>query len=178
MKKFVVDEPGLKSNEQFEQELMNENFIDPKAALKQSADFKKTTEVKITTEKKNKWELLLGLKRTKKSIKIEGHSIVLQNLSSGDMKAAYKKIAEQDKVVDQFFNTRHIFLAFSLYSFDGELISEMLGDDDDPDSRLSIVENMSEDVVKELYDFYNEQFNTVHPQSAEEFKEVSSDLKK
>ena len=178
IKKYVVDQPQLKSNEQFEQELIQETLIDSKQALKQAEDFKKNTEVAITKEKKSKLELLLGLKKSKKSIIIEGHNIVLQNLSSGDMKTAYKKIANQKLVVDQMFDTRHIFLAFSLYSFDGELISNLLGDDDDLDTRISLIENMSEEVVKEIYEFYNNSFELIHPKSEEQFSEVTADIKK
>ena len=173
VKRYVVDEPEMEERQNY----VPDNYIDPKVALKQAADIKKANNT-LSDTKKSKLELLLGLKKSKKSIKIDGHTIVLQNLSSGDMKAGYKKIAENDKVVDQMFDTRHIFLSYSLYSFDGETISSLLGEDDDLDTRVSLIENMSEDAIKELYEFYNKSFEGVHPTSEEQFKEVTADIKK
>lgn len=181
IKRYVVEEPEMEQYEQQYQQPQHPQiqgeYIDPRAAFKQVEEFKKINNT-LSEGKKSKLELLLGLRKSKKSIKIDGHTIVLQNLSSGDMKSAYKKIAENDKVVDQMFDTRHIFLCYSLYSFDGETISSLLGDDDDLETRLSLIENMSEDVVKELYEFYNKSFEGNHPKTDEEFKEVTSDIKK
>ena len=174
MKRYVVEEPEM---EQYQQAPMQGQYVDPQVAFKQAEEFRKVNNT-ISEGKKSKLELLLGLKKSKKSINIDGHTIVLQNLSSGDMKSAYKKIAQNDKVVDQMFDTRHIFLCYSLYSFDGETIADLLGDDDDLETRLSLIENMSEDVVKELYEFYNKSFEGDHPKTDEQFKEVTADIKK
>lgn len=173
LKKFVVDDPSLEE-EKFEEKVI----ADPGIALSQANALRRAKEESLTKEKKSKLELLLGLKRTKTSIVIDGHTIVLQNLSSGDMKTAYKKIAQQELYVDQMFDTRHVFLAYSLYSFDGETISSLLGEDDELETRLSLIENMSESVIKELYDFYTKSFEEVHPKTEEQFKEVAADIKK
>ena len=37
---------------------------------------------------------------------------------------------------------------------------------------------MSEDVIKELYNFYIENFDGNHPKNEEQFKEVAADIKK
>jgi hypothetical protein len=131
----------------------------------------------ITESRKQKLELLLGLKKVKKSIVIDEYKIVLQNLSSSDMKCVFDKIADKTTMLDQMYYARQAYLAYSLYSFDGELISDLLGEDDGFEMRLSIIENMSDSVVNELYKFYETEID-FQPKNNEEAKEVVSDIKK
>ncbi len=140
---------------------------------------------KISESGKNRIEILLGLRKNIKSTTIDGHKISLKSVESGDVKNIFTRVAEYELkaqenrkyYIEQVIETRNCMLAASLYAIDNELISNLLGDEDTLEMRLSIVENMAEEVVKELYDFYQAEVE-VKPKSQAEAKEVAEDLKK
>jgi hypothetical protein len=133
----------------------------------------------LSKEKKDKIEALLGLKKIRESVEIDGHTIVLQNLCGADMAFALDIVANVSKnYLEQLFDTRHVYLALSLYSIDGEKFSDLLGNDDNFETRLSIVENMTEDALRILHDVFDNKINIKMPQTEKEAMEVASDIKK
>lgn len=140
----------------------------------------KTNKNKISDNKKMKLEILLGLKKYSETVEIDGHKIVLTTLSAGDKKLAYDTVATVSKTAFQeMFDTRHIFLALSIYSFDDDEISKLLGEENDNiEMRLSLIENLSDEVVSTLYNVYDKKLDVKMPKNEKEAKEVASDIKK
>jgi len=134
----------------------------------------------ISKEGKKKLELLLGLKKDVKYTMIDNVKIGLQNLSSGDTKKMYERIYKHEDVlpVEMMFIIRNLALAFTLYSVDGELMSDVLGDFDNIDMRLDLVENMNEIAIKELYEFYEKEIAVAIPATMKEHEEVAAQIKK
>lgn len=133
----------------------------------------------LTQNEKNKLETLLGLRKRELPVIIDGHEFVLSALTALDFKKLTRRIVDKAKdAIDETFEVRNTTLAISLISLDGESISSMIeeGDDIDLETRISIIENMAESLVAELYTFYRENINVI-PTSQKEVKEVMSNLK-
>jgi len=148
--------------------------------------FEKVEEVRKTREaldpeKKNKLEILLGLKRKYGNLEIDDHTITLRNLSAKESKVLVKSafsMQEENRKVDQLFDIRNYTLAFALYAIDDVKISDILGMNDTMEMRLSMIEEMPEAAISELHEFYEKNIAVRQPQTEHEAKEVMGDIKK
>jgi len=205
-KTYVVDDPTLDNNG--EPDMGNEPVVNPyykrtqipqqsqrqqiQAQVQNSSQndekifYDKINELKknkkdISPESKRKIEALLGLRKIKKSITIDDTVITLQNLNSDFTRLAFKSIAENSKTnIDIMFYSRNVYLALSLFEINGEKVSDLLQEDDetDVDMRLAIVDDLAEEVVKELQSFYEKEIGVKIPENAQEIREVNSEIKK
>lgn len=156
----------------------NSKGTEEDAALNKVVQMRKEKNI-ITKDSKSKIEALLGLKSVFANTEIDGLKITLKNLTALDMKNAFDKISQISKTkLQEVFDTRNVFICLSLYKLDDELLTDILGDDDDIDTRLSLVENMSEDVVTILENLYNSKIKINLPKTNEEAKEVIKEIKK
>lgn len=149
--------------------------------VKAYVDKLKAQKDKVAPERKNKLEILIGLKKKIKSIVVEGHTIELKALSGGEIKSVFEflsKDTNQTNIV-QIYNSRHAILAFSLHSIDGELIEDLVGEENNNlETRLAIIENLSDVLVGELHSFYEKEVCVDRPKNELEIKEALQDLKK
>ena len=196
MKKYTVDDPTLEPEELKDIPVVNPLYLKQRAAQQQeeqeikpktdAAIFEKYEQAKINKNKiskdgKSKIEALLGLKKITKSITIDGIEITLKNLTGNGTRLAFKTIEEHAKNnIDIMFYSRHVYLALSLYKIEDQDISVLLGEGDEPnvDLRLSLIEELSEDTIKDLQDFYEKEIGIKSPITEGEVKEVNSDIKK
>ena len=191
MRRYVVDDPTMNEpivNPYYKPEMAvpnNQQNSPPQQTEEEKVYFQyqeaKRQKNKISIESKNKIEALLGLRKITKSITIDGIKITLRNLNAHDTKLAFKIIAENAVTnVDLMFYGRNIYLALSLYELNGEKISSLLGEEAGIDValRLSLVEEMSEELVKELHTFYEKEIGINIPQTEKDIKEVNSEIKK
>ena len=202
MKRFVVDDPTLggtsqpqeqtyqSQQEQARQEyapdlapgITNFDAQSPGQQLddKTMAEYQEAKRMKgrIAPDKKIKLEALLGLKRIRKTVKIDDHDITLQNISGADMMEALKAVAECKTNLDFIYKSRHILLALSLFAIDGQEVSDILGEEDNLEMRLSVVENISDDALNELHAFYDKEIGVKIPQTGKEMQEIQGDIKK
>ena len=135
----------------------------------------------LDPDKKNKLEIILGLKRKYGKINIDGHIITLRNLSAKESKQLVKTafdLQKEQKHVDQIYDIRNFTLAFSIYSIDDVKISDILGENDNLEIRLSMIEEMPEAAIIELHEFYEKNIAMRQPNTEAEAKEVIEDIKK
>ena len=186
MKKYVVDD-----GQEVSGPVVNPHYKPPQKQEFASTDLSekeiyekyqaaKNEKAQISPDRKKKIECLLGLRRIVRSINIDGLNISLRNLNANDSRLAMKTIAEKSTTqIDLAFYSRNVYLALSLYELDGENISNLLGEEDvNIELRLSVIEEMSEDVVKQLHEFYQKEIGINLPQTVEENTEVNSEIKK
>jgi hypothetical protein len=201
VKRYSVDDPtGIKEEDipiydkrhrRQGNEILNENLdAHERIDIAEGEDvFKKIEEIEnlkkrkasIDPDRKSKIEVLLGLKRRYANTEIDGHVITLQNLSAKESKLLVKTaftMQEENRKVDQIYDIRNYTLACALYAIDDEKISEILGEDDNIETRLSLIEEMSETAISELHTFYEEKVAIKPPQDKKEAKEVIEDIKK
>ena len=138
----------------------------------------------LDPNKKTALEQLLGLKQKYGSINIDGHKITLKSLSAKatqdifEKMYAVKDLTEANNPIEKMFDMRHLTLVYALYAFDDVKFSDILGEFDDFDTRLSLVEEMSDDAVKDIYAFFEENIKLKLPTNEGEAKEILGDLKK
>ncbi len=146
--------------------------------MKAYQDLKNKEAEPITNIAKTKLEILLGLRKKELPIIIEGHEFMLGALSAQGFQKLTHRIAMQTNGLDESFAVRNSTLAISLLSVDGESISSIIEETDelDLDTRVSVIENMAESVVSELWSFYQSNINVI-PNSHKEVKEVMGNLK-
>ena len=201
MKRFVVDDPSLGSAEHSpispanpQAQILEEYAPDLAPGItdfdnqspgqqlddKTMAEYQEAKRMKnrIAPEKKAKLEALLGLKRIRKTVPIDNHQITLQNIGGADMHEALRAVADCKTNLDFIYKSRHVLLALSLYAIDGQEISDILGDQDNLEMRLSVVENISDDALNELHAFYDKEIGVKIPQTGKEMQEIQSDIKK
>jgi len=148
--------------------------------------FEKVDEVRrkrnsLDPDKKNKLEVLLGLKRKYGKMDIDGHTITLRNLSAKESKQLVKSafdLQKEQKHVDQIYDIRNFTLAFAMYAIDDVKISDILGENDNLEMRVSMIEEMPEAAIVELHEFYENNIAVRQPQTEMEAKEVIEDIKK
>lgn len=188
IKRYVVDDPTMDQpsvNPYYKPEAAASNNQQPQQTEEEKIYLQyqeaKRQKNKISPESKNKIEALLGLRKIIKSITIDGIKITLRNLSANDTKLAFKTIADNAVTnIDLMFYGRNVYLALSLYEINGEKVSTLLGEEGGLDAplRLSLVEEMSEEVVKALHNFYEKEIGINIPQTEKEIREVNSEIKK
>lgn len=135
----------------------------------------------LDPDKKNKIEILLGLKRKYGKIKIDNHVITLRNLSAKESKRLVKSafdLQKEEKHIDQIYDIRNFTLAFAIYAIDDVKISDILGKNDNLEMRVSMIEEMPEDAIIELHKFYESDIASNQPKNEVEAKEVVEDIKK
>ena len=182
MKKYVVDDPDIDMpvvNPLYKPPTQEQPVLSEKEVFDKYNEAKKA-KVQISPDRKKKIECLLGLRRITKSTNIDGLNITLRNLNANDSRMALKTIAEKAMTnIDLMFYSRNVYLALSLYELDGEKVSELLGEEDlNVELRLSLVEEMAEEVVKQLHEFYQKEIGINLPQTGEEVGEVNAEIKK
>jgi len=186
VKKFTVDDPTMREP-QVERHFQSTEPINEKIEAAESEDiFKELEEIRQTRvslepDKKNKIELLLGLKRKYANLKIDDHVITLRNLSAKETKVLINTaftMQLEDRKVDYIYDIRNYTLAFAIYAIDDVKISDILGDNDNMETRISLIEEMPEDSVSEMHAFYEEHIVVKAPKSKEEAKEVIDSIKK
>ena len=200
MKKFTVDDPTLQQEDVPQQAPI---FDRRRAQQFQATEevphaheridvadgedvFEKVEEVRRTRaalepDKKNKIELLLGLKRKYANVTIDGHEITLRNLTAKESKMLVKTaftMQEENRQVDQLYDIRNYTIAFAIYAIDDVKISDILGENDNMDMRVSLIEEMPESAVSELHASYEEFIAIKAPKTEAEVKEVIEDIKK
>lgn len=198
MKRYTVDGPeadfGVKENpvetrrRRFQQQQQQPNVPNSRMAyvanneseedIFKQAERMRAEKNKMAPDNKNKIEVLLGLKRKYGEITIDDHKIVLRSLSAKESKFIINSAYDiaNEKPIDKVYNLRHNTLAFSLFSIDGEEISDIIGDDFD--IKLSLIEEMSDEAIAELFKFYEDNIAVKMPQTEKEAKEVIADIKK
>jgi len=135
----------------------------------------------LDPDKKNKLEVLLGLKRKYGKVNIDGHIITLRNLSAKESKQLVKTafaLQKDQKHVDQIYDVRNFTLAYSIYSIDDIKLSDILGENDNLETRVSMIEEMPEAAIIELHEFYENNIAIKQPNTEVEAKEVIEDIKK
>lgn len=195
-KKFTVDDPTLEGGDEGVSEGGDEGVsIDMRSTPQaheriELADddqlFDKIDEMRrarnsLDPDKKNKIEVLLGLKRRYADREVDGHLITLRNLSAKETKAivgAAYVMEKESRKVDSLYDIRDYTLAFSIYAIDGEKISDILGDDDNMETRVSLIEEMPESAILELHSFYESEIAVKPPKDKREAEEVVEDIKK
>jgi len=190
LRHFVVDNDENENEEQVDdfaeeraivnemREAQNKPIKTEDDVLSEVVQLRKEKNV-ISKNSKNKLEALLGLKTIYATIDIDGVKITLKNLSALDMKNALDKISLLSKTkLQEVFDTRNVFLGLSLYKIDDQLMSDILGENDDIETRLSLIENMSEDAIAILDNFYDTKIKIKLPQKQNEAEEVISEIKK
>jgi hypothetical protein len=207
MKRYVVDDPTAEKEnffaqrdmliQQQEQRLLNqERNESPTVAFvkklneeqfAEHEDLVRETRAKknvIDPTKKTKLECLLGLRQKYDSINIDGHKVTLKSLSAKATKDIFEKmykVKSEDELaspIEKMFDMRHLTLVYALYAFDDVKFSDILGEFDDFDTRLSLVEEMSDDAVKDIYSFFEEKIKFKFPTNEVETKELIGDIKK
>lgn len=195
MRRYVVSDqfedefdPGVEMEDEEakpiqKQQVQKQRVESSEAAAEAKNLFNKLKKQKeeVAVDRKNKLEVLIGLKKRFKSINIEGHKIELKALSGGEFKSVFEFLSskQNDPNVVQVYNSRHAVLAYSIYSIDGEKIEDLVGEENDNfETRLAIVENLSDELISELHSFYEKEVHVQQPQTNEEVKEALKDIKK
>jgi hypothetical protein len=80
-------------------------------------------------------------------------------------------------MAEKIFDLRHFTLAYSLYAIDNVELSEILEDNDDFETRLSLIEEMSDNVIQELYKFFEDEIR-IKDYNNDNGKELIGDIKK
>ena len=179
-KKYVVSEfdefDSFAEDLEFQQQAEKSSLSEAASLI---AKAKKAKE-EVPVETKNKLEVLIGLKKKIKSINIDGHSISLKALTGGEVKKVFEYLSsfKDDIGIVQAYKSRHVILAYSIYSIDGEKVEDLLGDDDCFENRLAIVENISEEVLSDLHSFYEKEIVVKTPSNEQEVKEAIENIKK
>jgi len=187
MKKWVVDDPTMDIPDS---EIKNPHYKPVQQQMKVTPEkeqemFEKFQEAKrqkntINPESKKKIEALLGLRKIIKSTTIDGITFTLKNLNANCTRIAYKAVAERSATnVDMMFYSRNVYLALSLHEIDGQPIEEILGEKEiDIDTRLSLIDEMDDNIINELYSFYDKEIKIKLPDTAEAMAEVQGEIKK
>ncbi len=178
-KRYIVDDPTAQrieepirppNDEEMAELHMKQDIMEKVKAAKESKEL-------ITQTGRETIELLLGLKRKRESIIIDGVTITLQNLSGRNVKEIFSKLRELEesdtKTVQTVYDARNLVLGCSLYAINNELVTNILGDNDSFEMRMSLIEEMAEVVIVELYTFYTNNLSTDTDE-----KEVIADIKK
>jgi hypothetical protein len=143
------------------------------------AKSKQTLKSNMKQDKKNKIEILLGLRKKTATKEIDGHIITLRNLRSNQTKKILEEIAIQNTGFGRIYTMKHMVVALALDSIDDEAVVNVLGEDDSDELRIEMVSNMDPSIVDELYDMYVKEIgNKISVNSDVEEKEIVEDTKK
>jgi len=134
---------------------------------------------KLNTNKKNKIEVLLGLKKQLAYKEIDGHTIGLRNVRSAQTSRVLQEVSKSKTNLEQVYILKHMMLAFALDSIDGESIHSILDNQDTEEMRLEIISNMEPSVVDALYDMYIKDISDkINAKTPKETEQLGDDLKK
>lgn len=145
----------------------------PGVAPLKSAREMKEKDKRITPEKKNKLEVLMGLKKRVASIEIDGHKITLQNITSLQSNKILSEVAKQTTGLDQVYTTMHMVIGYALKAIDDEELNY------DDEEKIKVAGNMAYETLTELYNFYTKEIGTkLSVNSSKAIDEVVEDVKK
>jgi hypothetical protein len=152
-----------------------------KAARQEKAELLKSGP-RITDHAKRRIELLAGIGRLTKDIKIADTVFTLRTLKSRETKEAMMDtLANVKSDLEAGFEARKHQLVRALYKIDGADIDEVLGTSD-PEAKLELIDDLEEVTVAKLWDelaALKEEAKTKYGiTTAKVAEEVASDLKK
>lgn len=126
-------------------------------------------------------EMLLGMTRQTKKIKIQETDYELRTLKSVEMRKALAEASKYDGTVQMAFELRKQVLSSSLIGIGGVDIDMFLGTSD-INAKYQLIDNLDEALLIRLYDEYTKLSSETNKKysinSMEELKEVTEDIKK
>ena len=126
-------------------------------------------------------EMLLGMTRQTKKIKIQETDYELRSLKSIEMRKALSEASKYDGTVQMAFELRKQVLSSSLIGIGGVDIDMFLGTSD-INAKYQLIDNLDEALLIRLYDEYTKLSSETNKKysinSMEELKEVTEDIKK
>jgi hypothetical protein len=149
--------------------------------IRQSREDKKAGRERLTDGAKRRIEMLVGMTRSTRDVDIDGNIFTLTTIRSKEMREAIVGISNFDGTVQGPFEMRRQFLARSITYVAGVDIDQFLGSND-LDDKLTFIDELDESLLNRLYSEYlilvKDAKEKYALKSAEEVKEVLSDLKK
>lgn len=178
MREFEVpDESGYESNSiEYNQEEL----------LRKEREFKEAKERKLGKERlsegaKKRLEMLLGMTRTIRTVKIGEMQIVFQSLKSKEMKEAILESSKFDNTLQAPYEIRKNLLARSIVSIEGVEFSQFVSSDS-LETKLSFIDELDDAFLSRLFEEYlktaEEAKNKFSIKNNEDANNVIEDLKK
>lgn len=180
MRNFVIGAPEDDASQPIPQQ--QPSVQEMQQIAQETRQARKESESKITPTGKKRIELLAGIGRLTKDVKLGEHTFTLRTLKSKEVaEATQATFSQVNTQLEAFYASRREQLARSIYLIDGQDIALVIGDGS-IESILSMIDSFEDVVVDKLYDEFSalkKESKTLYGlNTSKDAQEVSADLKK
>jgi hypothetical protein len=173
----VPDESGYSQSEQLNQRSVE----DVEREIKEAREIKRSGKERLSDGAKKRLEMLLGMTRTTRVVKLGDTEFELQSLKDKETREAMTSIAKYDGSIETPYEVRKQFLARSIVSIANISFEQFIGSSN-LNSKLEFLEEMDDAFLTALYNEYRllvqDANNKFAVKTETQVKEVLEDLKK
>jgi hypothetical protein len=177
MQEISVDDFQKRLQQINDNQELDEDTVEMENRIREEREIKRTGRERLTEGAKKRIDLLLGITRLKRTVKIGEINFVLQSLKSKEIEYCMLKAAEADNNLKALYILRKYQLAKSIVEIANNPIEVFLSSNT-LESKLSFIDELDDSVVITL----NREYKILAKEAKERYEvkaeELADDLKK